>query len=453
MEHLEVSSTDLDSPVSPAGNEYLLRPGIAFLNHGSFGSCPRPVFETYQHWQRELAEQPVEFLGRRLSSLLAEARERLAAYVGTEANHLVFVPNATHGVNIVARSLRLGPGDEVLLSGHEYGAVERTWRFLCGQTGAGYRVQPIPLPVSSADELVEQLWAGVTPRTRVLVMSHITSPTALIFPIQAICHRAAAAGIITVIDGAHAPGQLDLQLDALGADFYTGNCHKWLCAPVGAAFLYARPERQPLLHPLVVSWGWDARSPGPSPFQDYFEWTGTHDPAAYLSVPAAIAFQEAHDWQQVRRDCHRLAAQARRRIGDLTGLEQICPDSADWWAQMCTIPLPITEKAAADTLKRALWDSYQVEVPIVDWQGRFFVRVSIQAYNTPRDVDRLVDALTQLLTDTSPSLAPGPALAHHPEPSAAHPAWDGARPLETSCQPSTLPAAPYLWRFPCHWHG
>ncbi len=409
MDNAEVLPAASDIPVSPAGREYLLRPGIAFLNHGSFGSCPRPVFETYQQWQRELAAQPVEFLGRRLTGLLAEARKRLARYVGTQADNLVFVPNATHGVNIVARSLRLGPGDEVLLTSHEYGAVERTWRFLCGQSGAEYRVQSIPLPITSQEEVVEQFWAGVTPRTRVIVISHITSPTALIFPVEAICRRAAEAGILTVIDGAHAPGQLDLNLDALGADFYTGNCHKWLCAPVGAGFLYARPERQVLVHPLVVSWGWDARKPGPSPFQDYFEWTGTDDPAAYLSVPAAIDFQEAHNWPQVRRDCHHLAAQARARIADLTGLEQICPDSSDWWAQMCTVPLPITDKTAAEALKGALWDTYQIEVPISEWQGRFFVRVSIQAYNTPRDIDRLIDALAALLTDTSPSPAAGPA--------------------------------------------
>ncbi|HEY7356456.1 MAG TPA: aminotransferase class V-fold PLP-dependent enzyme, partial [Ktedonobacterales bacterium] len=290
---------DRSAPIAEAGYEYLLREGMAFLNHGSFGACPRPVFEEYQRWQRELAAQPVEFLGRRLDGLLGSARDQLAAYVGTSADNLVFVPNATHGVNIVARSLRLGSGDEVLGTTHEYGAVERTWRFLCGQSGAVYRSQPITLPVTDAETLVEQFWQGVTERTRVIVISHITSPTALIFPIAEMCRRAAAQGILTVIDGAHAPGQIDLHLDTLQADFYTGNCHKWLSAPPGAGFLYARPDRQPLLHPLVVSWGWQARSPGPSPFQDYFGWTGTSDPAAYLSVPAAIAFQARHDWPRV----------------------------------------------------------------------------------------------------------------------------------------------------------
>jgi isopenicillin-N epimerase len=385
------------APIAEAGHEYLLREGMAFLNHGSFGACPRPVFEEYQRWQRELAAQPVEFLGRRLHDLLGRAREGLGAYVGAAADNLAFVPNATHGMNIVARSLCLEPGDEVLGTTHEYGAVERTWRFVCGHTGAQYRSQSIELPVASPEALIEQIWAGVTERTRVLVVSHITSPTALIFPIAAICRRAAAQGILTVIDGAHAPGQIDLALNTLGADFYTGNCHKWLCAPNGAGFLYARPERQALLHPLVVSWGWQARKPGPSPFQDFFEWTGTADPSAYLSVPAAIAFQVQHDWPRVRTVCHALAGQARERVAALTGLEQICPDSPEWWGQMCALPLPISESAAGEDLKQRLWEEYQVEVPIVDWQDCRYVRVSIQAYNAASDVDRLVDALAHLL--------------------------------------------------------
>jgi isopenicillin-N epimerase len=391
------ASADELSPIALAGREYLLRPDVAFLNHGSFGACPLSVFETYQRWQRELASQPVEFLGRRLHGLLADAREQLALYLGTQADNLVFVPNATHGMNIIARSLRLQVGDEVLLTNHEYGAVERTWRFICEQSGAQYRCQPISLPVSNPDTLLEQLWEGVTEHTRVIVVSHITSPTALIFPVAAICRRAAAQGILTVIDGAHAPGQIEVNLDALQADFYTGNCHKWLSAPVGAGFLYARPERQPLLSPLVVSWGWRAERPGPSPFQDVFEWTGTADPSAYLSVPAAIAFQKQHDWPQVRAACHHQAVRARERIAALTSLPQICPDTMKWWSQMCSVPLPIATRAAAEALKRGLWERYLVEVPVVEWQERFFIRISIQAYNTTHDVDRLLDGLAHLL--------------------------------------------------------
>ncbi len=389
-----------NAPIADAGRSFsLLRDDVAFLNHGSFGACPRPVFDAYQRWQRELEAEPVELLGRRLDGLLAQARARLGAYLGADADDVVFVPNATHGVNIVARSLiaNLEPGDEVLGTDHEYGAVERTWRFLCGQRGAVYRSQPIPLPLHDPSEVVERFFAGVTERTRVIVVSHITSPTALTFPVAQICRRARERGILSIVDGAHAPGQLDLDLEALGADFYSGNCHKWLCAPKGAGFLYARRERQPLLNPLVVSWGWQARTPGPSPFQDIFGWIGTDDPSAFLSVPAAIDFQTEHDWPRVRAACRRLAAAACERIGALTGLSPMCPDGAEWWTQMCAIPLPASRPATGEELRARLWDDYRVEVPITDWQGWRFVRVSIQAYNTERDVERLVAALSEML--------------------------------------------------------
>lgn len=367
---------------------------IAFLNHGSYGACPRPVFAVFQDWQRELERQPVEFLGRRVKGLLAEARAVLGDFVGTDAANVVFVPNVTAGSNAIARSLRLEPGDEILATDHEYGAVDRTWRFYCVRNGARYVNQPIALPVTTAEAFVEQLWAGVTPRTRVIAISHITSATALIFPVAEVCRRAREAAILTVIDGAHAPGQIDLNLDELGADFYLGNCHKWLCAPKGAGFLFARPESQALLDPLIISWGWEPERPGQSRFLDEYEWVGTDDPAAYLSVPAAITFQREHDWGRVRAACHTLAGEARERIGALTGLPQLAPDSAAWWMQMCAIPLP---NSAPPTLKERLWNDYRIEVPLTQRQGQLSARVSIQAYNRRADIDRLCTALGELL--------------------------------------------------------
>jgi isopenicillin-N epimerase len=389
-----MTNQPLTAPLPDLAGQFLLRPDMTFLNHGSFGACPRPVFDAYQAWQRELEAQPVEFLGRRIGALLAEARGRLADYAGTQAENLAFVPNATHGINIVARSLDLQPGDEVLGTDQEYGAVERAWRFNCRPRGARYISWPIELPARDAAEIADQLWAGVTERTRAIVISHISSPTALIFPVAEVCRRAREAGILTVVDGAHAPGQVDLDLEAIGADFYAGNCHKWLCAPKGAAFLYARPERQPLLQPLVVSWGWESQHPGPSPFLDYFEWIGTDDPAAYLSVPAAIDFQASHDWPRVRAACHRLLLDASQRLAELSGLPPLSPDTEDWWVQMRTLPLPPCDVTA---VKARLWDEYRVEVPLVEWRGRQYIRVSIQAYNTPNDVDRLLEGLSQLL--------------------------------------------------------
>jgi isopenicillin-N epimerase len=317
-------------PIAEAGRHFLVRPDIAYLNHGSYGARPRPVFEAYQRWQRGLEAEPVEFLARRLPDLLAEARATVADYVGTSPDHLVFIPNATHGMNIIARSLDFAPGDEVLGTDHEYGAVERTCRFICERQGAKYRTQPIPLPITSAEAIIEQLWQGVTRRTRLIVVSHISSPTALIFPVAEIARRAAAQGILTAVDGAHAPGQIDLDLEAIGADFYIGNGHKWLSGAVGAGYLYAHPQRQHLLKPLVVSWGWEPREPGLSPFQDHFAWIGTDDRAAYLSMPAAIAFQHAHDWPKVRVACHALAHQAQAQIATITGLPFISPDSPEW---------------------------------------------------------------------------------------------------------------------------
>ncbi len=388
---------------------FLLRPDVVFLNHGSFGACPRPVFEAYQAWQLELERQPVEFLGRRFTEVMRTAREALGAYLKADTDDLVYVPNATTGLNVVARSVPLQPGDEILGTDHEYGALDRTWRFICQKRGARYINQPLPLPPESTEQVIEALWAGATDRTRVLYLSHITSPTALILPLAELVRRARAAGILTVIDGAHVPGQIPLDLTTLGADFYAGNCHKWLCAPKGAGFLHARREVQHLLEPLVVSWGWNRdqtsrdqtsevlqTSEVSSSFIDEQQWKGTRDPAAYLSVPAAIQFQAEHNWPRVRQECHELVCYARHAITEMTGLEPICPDSPEWYAQMATIPLPPCDAAM---LQRRLYDEYRVEVPIIEWNGRQFVRVSVQGYNTKDDVDALLSALGDLLRE------------------------------------------------------
>jgi isopenicillin-N epimerase len=381
-------------------DSFLLRPDVVFLNHGSFGACPRPVFEAYQAWQLELEHQPVEFLGRRFTALMREARQALGTFVGASADDLVYVPNATTGLNTVARSLPLNPGDEVLSTDHEYGALERTWRFVCRKRGARYIRQPVPLPIKSAEQVIQAIWSGVNERTRVLFLSHITSPTAIILPVTELVRRARKAGIITVIDGAHAPGQIQLDLTALGADFYSGNAHKWMLSPKGAAFLYAHCEVQYLLEPLVVSWGWEPETLAASRFIDEHEFQGTKDIAAYLTVPAAIRFMAEHNWPNVQRACHELVRYARQRITTLTGLEPITPDSPAWFAQMASFPLPACD---ADAVKQRLYAEFHVEVPIVTWGGRQFVRVSTQAYNTRADVDALVEALAEILHKQAPS--------------------------------------------------
>ncbi len=373
--------------------QFLLAPEVTFLNHGSFGACPRPVFDRYQAWQLELERQPVEFLGRRANRLLAEARASLAEYLGAAGDEVVYFPNVTTALNVVARSLPLEQGDEVLTADHEYGALVRTWDFVCQRRGAVPVVRELPHPLSDPAEVVEMVWAGVTPRTRVLFLSHITSPTAVILPIGPLIERARSAGIWTVVDGAHAPGQVPVDLRALGVDFYGGNCHKWLCAPKGAGFLYARREVQHLLEPLVISWGWRPVEPGPSRFVDEHEQQATRDLAAYLAVPAAIDFQARNDWPRVRQECHELVLMARAAIANLTGLPQLTDDTPGWFAQMATLPLPPCDAVA---LKKRLYDAFQIELPVMVWHDRPYLRVSVQGYNTRADVDRLVTALAQL---------------------------------------------------------
>jgi isopenicillin-N epimerase len=377
-------------------DNFLIDPEVIFLNRGSFGACPRPVFEVYQNWQLELERQPVEFLGRRTLALLAEARSKLGAYLGCKAEEIVLFPNPTTAINMVVRNLDLQPNDEILTSNHEYGAMDRTWRYICKKTGAKYHRQTLPLPVTTQEAFAQTFWEGVTTHTRVIFLSHITSPTALIFPVREICQRAREAGIISIIDGAHAPGQIPLDLPTLGADIYTGACHKWMLSPKGSSFLYARKEVQDWLDPLVVSWGYEA-DPGygsGNKFIDYHEWQGTRDLAAFLSVPAGIEFMERNHWDYVRESCHQLAVTTRQELNALTGLASICPEEGGWLGQMVSARLPEIDVQA---LSKHLYEEYRVEIPVIRWNDQTLIRVSIQGYNTRTDVDVLLGGLTTLL--------------------------------------------------------
>jgi isopenicillin-N epimerase len=387
---------------------FILDPEIIFLNHGSFGACPKEVFEVYQGWQRELERQPVLLLDRRAVALMAGSRGVLASYLNVDADEVVFFPNPTTAVNMVARNLErwavsggkigeekflLRPGDEVLATDQEYGALNRTWRYICKNTGARYVTVPIPLPLEDPNDFIERFWAAVNERTKLIFISHITSPTALIFPIKEVCRRARIEGILCMVDGAHAPGQIPLDLHSLGADIYTGACHKWLCAPKGSAFLFVRRELQSWLDPLVISWGYESEDPTDSQFIDYHEWQGTRDLAAFLSVPAAIAFQQSKQWQTLHPLCHTLAVSTRRRIEAITGLASICPDLS--FGQMFSVRLP--DSVDLDGLKNKLYDTYHIEVPTIRWNGGKFLRVSFQVYNDQQDADCLVQALQDLV--------------------------------------------------------
>jgi isopenicillin-N epimerase len=375
---------------------FLLDPSVVFLNHGSFGATPKPVFEAYQDWQLRLERQPVLFLGRELNELLLQSRSVLGEYLHADPDDLVYIPNATHGVNIIAHSLQLKHGDEILTTDHEYGACDYTWDFICNKTGAKYIHQSIPLPVHSEEEIVEQFWQGVTPKTKAVYLSHITSSTALRLPVEEICSRARQAGILTIVDAAHSPGQIPVDLQKLDADMVFGNAHKWLLNVKGSAFLYVRRDAQPLIEPLIVSWGY---YPTPeiatgSRFIDLLQWTGTKDPTAALTIPNAIQFMTDHNWDSVRGECHRLLRQTLERICALTQLSPLYPLDSTFYFQMGIAPLPPSN---LPLLKYRLYEEYKIEVPLTEWQNRQFIRVSIQGYNTQADVDTLVRALEVLL--------------------------------------------------------
>ncbi len=387
---------------------FLLDPDVVFLNHGSFGACPRPVFEDYQRWQLTLERQPVAFLDSRrgLAKNLGVMRQAMAAEFGTSSENIAAVTNATTGLNIAIQSLGLQPGDEILTTDHEYNALEKTWAYVARKTGATVVNVEVPLPLVSAAAFHDAIVAGITERTKVLFLSHITSATALVFPVESLVAEARARGIFSVIDGAHTPGHIPINLDAIGADFYSGNCHKWLMSPKGSAFLYVRPELQPMIDPLVVSHGWtiDNKQPGVrgpfgnSPFVDEIEMQGTRDPAAWLAVPAAIAFRREHDWWAVAAECRRLAQETAARLRELTGLEPL--SSPEFCApQMVAMPIPPCD---TDWVKQELLDRYNIEIPVFAWKDRHIVRLSCQGYNRREQMDVLIDALTEVLTLKTP---------------------------------------------------
>lgn len=373
--------------------DWTLRPGVCYLNHGSFGPSPAIVQKARAEWTARLESQPMDFFVRELDPALAQARERLGRFVGAHGDNLIFVENATAAMNIVAASFALSPGDEVLLNDHEYGAVLRIWERICRQRGAAVRVARLPCPLESQQQLVDSLFSQATPRTRLVVFSHVTSPTAIVFPAEQICHRAREQGLATCIDGPHAIAMRDVNLAKIGCDYYTASCHKWLSAPFGSGFLYVHPSRQTKLEATQLSWG---RAPiGEAPgWRDEFTWNGTRDPAAYLATTAAIEFMEAAGLHAFREHGHTLAQYARQNIERFTGLPGLTPDDDSWYGTMVSLPIPAGD---APALQQALWERHAIEIPIIDWNGRRLVRPSCHWYTTAADIDRLTSLLTELL--------------------------------------------------------
>jgi isopenicillin-N epimerase len=371
-------------------DQFLLRPDITYLNFGSFGACPRPIFESYQQFQLELEQEPVQFITQTGLRYIQESKQALGDYLDADADDLILVTNPSYAVNIIAKSLDLKAGDEVLATEWEYGACDRTWQYYCDKSGARYIKQPIRLPLESEEDFVEQFLAGITPMTKLIFISHITSSTEIRFPVESVVAAAKERGIMTFVDGAHAPAQVPLSLRELGADIYTGACHKWMMTPNGSSFLYVRKEFQTVFDPLVISWGYKADHPSHSLYQDYHQQQGTRDFSAFCCIPAAIDFMKEHEWEIVSSDCGKIVLDNAMRFCELLETKPLVPLNDYFVRQMFSIPIKTQEP---EKLKARLFDEYKIEIPVMRTGDRVFIRYSIQAFNNSEDLDRLEGSL------------------------------------------------------------
>ena len=384
-----------------------LDPKVVFLNHGSFGSCPRPVLEFQLGLRDRMERQPVQFMVRDLEGLLDEARAAVAGFVGAQADDLVFVGNATAGVNTVVRSLNFAPGDELLVADHEYTACRNALDYAAARAGATVVVADVPFPFESVEQIVQSIMSRVTPRTRLALIDHVTSQTAIVLPIARLVRELAERGVDTLVDGAHAPGMVAVDLTALGSAYYTGNCHKWLCAPKSSGFLHVRADRQELIHPLSISHGLTSTRKDRSRFLIEFGWTGTADPTSCLTVAESIRFMDGllpGGWPAIMAQNRSLAVAARKILCQALEIQAPCPE--EWIGSMASVPLPDNlpeERPKApsylDPLQDALMAKHNIEVPVIPWPGfpKRLLRVSAQLYNSPAQYQLLAEAMPALL--------------------------------------------------------
>lgn len=379
-------------------SQFLLRKDITFLNFGSFGACPRPVFERYQQYQLELEQEPVEFIVTNGPKYLEQSRMALGKFVNCHQDDLVYVTNPSYAVNIIAKSLALQPGDEILTTNIEYGACDKTWEYYCNKTGAVYKKQPIRFPIESKEDFIKQFFRGLTANTKLVFISHLTSSTGLRLPVEEICAIAKQKGLMTFVDGAHGPGQVQVNLQTMQADIYTGACHKWMLTPKGSSFLYVKKELQHLFDPLVVSWGYNAMFPSSSKFLDYHQMQGTRDFSAFLTIPDAIQFMQQNNWQEVAADCRQLTQQNANTICTLLNATALAPITDDFIAQLYSTEIKTKEP---EKLKSVLFNEYAIEIPVMPHGDKVYLRYSINAFNKQQDLDNLFDALKSIRQKTN----------------------------------------------------
>jgi isopenicillin-N epimerase len=379
-------------------DQFLLNPDITFLNHGSFGACPKPVFEDYQKWQLKLEQEPIQFITKTGVAYLDDSKQALAEYINCDKDDLIYTTNPSTALNTVIKSLDLKAGDEILTTDQEYGAMDRTWNYYCRKVGAKYIHQKITLPLSSKTEILREFWSGLTPNTKIVFISQITSPTALIFPVKEIIERAKELGLMTIIDGAHVPAHIPLDLKALDPDVYTGACHKWMLAPKGSSFLYVKKHLQDQIDPLIISWGYEAEFPSESRFQDYHQYQGTRDFSAFLTTPAALQFLKDNDWESRKKECRNLLQHYYPIVAEELESHVICPVTDEFLGQICSIPIQTSKPLE---LKDILYDKYKIEIPVVTFSGDTYLRISFQAYNGAAEIETLIDAIRLIKKETN----------------------------------------------------
>jgi len=377
---------------------FLLDPSITFLNHGSFGACPKPIFEDYQKWQLLLEREPIQFITKNGVEYLNESKKALAKFVNCNSDDLIYMPNPTTALNTVIKNLDLKEGDEILTTNHEYGALDRTWRYYCEKVGAKYVQQKISLPLTTKEAFLAEFWNGLTSKTKIVFISQITSPTALIFPVQEICDRAKELGLMTIVDGAHTPAHIPLNLRALDPDIFTGALHKWLLTPKGNAFLYVKKQWQAKLDPLIISWGYEAEFPSHSTFQDYHQFNGTRDFSAYLTTPAALTFLEDNNWEKHKSECRALLQYYYPIVAKELESIVLCPLNDEFLGQICSIPIKTNQPLM---LKQTLYEKYKIEIPVITFSEETYLRISFQAYNGAAEIETLINALRTIKKETT----------------------------------------------------
>lgn len=383
--------------MSKIKDQFLLDWNITFLNHGSFGACPKIVFEDYQKWQILLECEPIQFITSTGIQHLNDSKKALANYINCDPLDLVYMPNPTTALNTVIKNLNLKAGDEILTTNQEYGAMNRTWEYYCNKVGAKYIYQKISLPLIDKETILQEFWSGLTSKTKIVFISEITSPTALIFPVEEICKKAKELGIMTIIDGAHVPAHINLDLKKMDPDVYTGACHKWLLAPKGNSFLYVKRELQNLIDPLIISWGYKAEVPSESLFQDYHQFNGTRDFSAYLSTPAALKFLTDNKWEDQKSKCRKTIQHFYPIVAKELDSEILCPLEDTFIGQMCSIPIRTSDPLK---LKRVLYENYKIEIPVITFSNDIYLRISIQAYNDDTDIEILINAIKDIKKKT-----------------------------------------------------